>query len=110
MTAIADDLKPYAPADEGYQRMVFRVPALDNEADSMVEVMVGKIMEVDCNRIIMGGKLLHNTVKGFKLDKAAKEKLRERMLQQMGSKSFADFTSAATPLCSFASLDGRNSS
>ena len=65
MTAIADDLKPYAVADEGYQRMIFRVPALDNEADSMVEVMVGKMMEVDCNRIIMGGKLVQHTVKGW---------------------------------------------
>jgi ecotin len=65
MTAIADDLKPYAAAESGYQRMVFRVPALDDETGSMVEVMVGKMMEVDCNRIIMGGDLEQHTVEGW---------------------------------------------
>lgn len=65
MTAAADDLKPYPPAEDGAQRMVFRVPAVDNEADRMVEVLVGKVMEVDCNRIMMGGKLVRHTVKGW---------------------------------------------
>ncbi len=66
MTANAeDDLKPYAAAGEGQQRMVFRLPALDDEASRLVEVMVGKTMELDCNRILMRGTLEEHTVKGW---------------------------------------------
>ena len=66
MTASAnDDLKPYASAEAGQQRMVFRLPALEDESSSLVEVMVGKIMEVDCNRILMRGSLEEHSVKGW---------------------------------------------
>lgn len=66
MTAnAADDLKPYAAAEAGQQRMVFRLPALEDETSSLVEVIVGKTMEVDCNRILMQGKLEQHSVEGW---------------------------------------------
>lgn len=65
MTATADDLKPYAAADEGYQRAVIRLPALDDEAAAMVELMVGRVVEVDCNRVVLGGSLEHHVVQGW---------------------------------------------
>lgn len=37
----ADDLKPYPAAQEGSVRTVFRVPALENEADRKVEILIG---------------------------------------------------------------------
>jgi ecotin len=66
MTANAnDDLKPYAAAGEGQQRMVFRLPALEDESSRLVEVMVGKTMEVDCNRVLLGGSLQEHSVEGW---------------------------------------------
>lgn len=66
MTAQAnEDLKPYAAAEEGYQRMVFRLPALEDESSSLVEILVGKTMEVDCNRVLMRGELEEHSVEGW---------------------------------------------
>ena len=36
----AEDMKPYPPAESGMERMVFRLPALEEESDRMVEIMV----------------------------------------------------------------------
>ena len=72
----AEDLKPYAPADPGFTRMVFRVPAADNEANRMVEIIVGKAIAVDCNHHWFMGTLDKHTVRGwgypyFKIDKVS---------------------------------------
>lgn len=61
----ADDLKPYPPADEGYERMVFRVPVQPAEDDLMVEIVVGKTLQVDCNRVSFGGSLQRASVPGW---------------------------------------------
>ncbi len=59
------DLKPYpAPAD-GFERWVFRVPALVQEQDRKVEIVVGKILSVDCNPIRFGGNLEQRSVEGW---------------------------------------------
>ena len=61
----ADDLKPYPVAQEGSMRAVFRVPALENEADRKVEILVGKTLLVDCNRTWFGGDLEQRVVQGW---------------------------------------------
>lgn len=59
------DLKPYPPAADGYVRMVFRLPALENEADHMVEIIVGRSLSVDCNRIWFAGNLDQHIAQGW---------------------------------------------
>jgi len=63
--AANDDLKPYPAADSGFKRMVFRLPATANDADHMVEILVGKTLTVDCNRSWFGGKLERLVAKGW---------------------------------------------
>ena len=65
LAAAADDLEPYTLPDRGFTRMVFRVPAADNEANRMVEIIVGKAVLVDCNRHWFMGNLDKHTVQGW---------------------------------------------
>ena len=60
-----DDMKPYPAAEEGYQRMVFRVPVKQNEADHKVQIMVGKTLPVDCNQTWFMGRLQKQVAKGW---------------------------------------------
>lgn len=60
-----EDMKPFPEAEDGYERKVFRLPALDNEADHMVEIMVGKTLSVDCNRTWFMGRLERLTAEGW---------------------------------------------
>ena len=59
------DMKPYPAADEGFVRMVFRVPAVENEADRKVEIIVGKTLSVDCNPTWFGGDLEKRVAEGW---------------------------------------------
>ena len=60
-----DDLAPYASAEEGQKRMVFRLPPLENEEKHKVEILVGRVMDVDCNKIRLGGTLERRSVEGW---------------------------------------------
>ena len=61
----AEDLQPYDPPAAGFDRMVFRLPPLEQEADHMVEILVGKVLAVDCNRHAFLGNLDRGTVVGW---------------------------------------------
>lgn len=60
-----DDLAPYPPAEPGDNRFVFRVPALENEADHQVEILVGQMLEVDCNLRRFSGTLEERIAEGW---------------------------------------------
>ncbi len=61
----ADDLKPYPASEAEHQRLFFRVPAVENEAERRVEIIVGKTMEVDCNKTWFGADLEHRVAEGW---------------------------------------------
>ena len=65
MQAFSGDLDPYPPAKPGQARVVFRIPAFEREAGHKVEIMVGKVISVDCNQHWFGGKLKRRTAKGW---------------------------------------------
>ncbi len=66
--AVADEttnMKPYPAAEQGFERMVFRVPAVEDESAHKVEIIVGKILSVDCNRTSFGGVLERRVAEGW---------------------------------------------
>jgi ecotin len=60
-----DALHPFPKAEEGFKRTVIRLPALPNEGDCKVEILIGKTMRVDCNHHWFGGSLEQRDVQGW---------------------------------------------
>jgi ecotin len=58
-------MKPYPQPESGFQRLVFRVPALEREEDHKVEIVVGRVISVDCNLHRFGGSLEERTAEGW---------------------------------------------
>ena len=65
ISAASNDLKPYPPAAEGYKRMVIRLPALTDEDNNKLELIIGKTLKVDCNRHWFGGQLVEKIAEGW---------------------------------------------
>ena len=62
----ADNLKAFAPAQDGMVRYVLQLAAQDEESAFRVELVVGKTVEVDAqNRYFFGGKLEDEVVVGW---------------------------------------------
>lgn len=61
----ADDLKPFPEAGTGYRRVVIRLPVVDAPDDRRVELIFGKMMEVDCNRHFLSGRLARKVAQGW---------------------------------------------
>ena len=59
------DMQPYPVVQNGLVRMVFRVPAIEDESAHKVEIIVGKTQSVDCNRTSFGGSLERRVVEGW---------------------------------------------
>lgn len=62
------DLKPFPPPAAGQQRFAIRVPALPDEDARRVQVLVGKTVEVDCNRRMFGAPVERRTAQGWGFD------------------------------------------
>jgi ecotin len=66
-TALAEDnLKAFPPAGEGVVRYVLQLPKQADESDYRVELIVGKLVQVDAlNRYFFGGRIAAETIKGW---------------------------------------------
>lgn len=62
---MAHDLKPYPEQIDGLTRWVFELPAGTDETARQVEIIVGKMLEVDCNRASFRGDLEQRTAEGW---------------------------------------------
>jgi len=60
-----EDLKPWPAASPGETRFVIRLARKEDEDAHGVELVVGKDLEVDCNRHWFGGKLDREVVSGW---------------------------------------------
>jgi ecotin len=61
----AEDLKAFPEAESGFERHVIRLPELDNEDEHRVELIPGKLIEVDCNRHWFGGNWSRESIPGW---------------------------------------------
>lgn len=61
----ASQLQAFPTATTGQKRHVLNLPALKNEDDVKVELIVGKTKTVDCNRHMLGGELKEETLQGW---------------------------------------------
>ena len=60
-----DDLKPYPAPEAGMQRIVIRVPDVPNADDLKVEVMIGRTVEIDCNRHTFSSSVTRKVAEGW---------------------------------------------
>ncbi len=60
-----DDLKAFPPAPAGLRRWVIRLPAVPVPEERRVEVIVGRTIEVDCNRHSFAATVTAQTVPGW---------------------------------------------
>ena len=62
----ADNMKAFPPAEEGMVRYVLQLPRQADESAFKVELIVGKMVQVDeQNRYFFGGKIEAETIKGW---------------------------------------------
>ncbi|WP_127957987.1 serine protease inhibitor ecotin [Serratia microhaemolytica] len=60
-----EKIAPFPKAEKGMSRQVIYLPKQENEENFKVELLIGKTLEVDCNRHMMGGQLESNMLTGW---------------------------------------------
>ena len=65
---VADELKAFPAATAGQKRHVLTLPAVQNEEDYQVQLLIGKIETVDCNTRSLGGNVETRTAEGWGYD------------------------------------------
>ena len=63
----ADDkqMKPYPAPAAGYQRFAIELAPQSNEDRFKIEILAGKILPVDCNKVVLGGELSEKVAEGW---------------------------------------------
>ena len=64
----AADLQAFPPAEKGMSRHVITLPEAPDEYVLKVEILPGKVMEVDCNRVMISARTTKKTVDGWGYD------------------------------------------
>lgn len=62
------DLAPFPAAEAGMQRFVVRVPPVSDADARRVQLLVGRTIEIDCNRHALGASVERRTVPGWGYD------------------------------------------
>ena len=62
---VAKELEAFPAATAGQKRHVLTLPPLQNENDVKVELIVGQMKTIDCNRHTLGGELKEETLQGW---------------------------------------------
>lgn len=61
-----DDMKAFPAAEPGVVRYVWNAPSLENESEARVEIVIGKMAEVDDrNHYFLAGSIKEETIKGW---------------------------------------------
>jgi ecotin len=61
-----DNMKPFPPAGQDKVRYVLQLPTQDDESAFMVELIVGKTVQVDeKNKYFFGGTIKEDSIKGW---------------------------------------------
>ena len=88
--AAADALKGlehFPVAEAGQVRQVMMLPELENERNARIELLIGKEMEVDCNRHFFGGHLEEKDLQGWGYTYWVLDELKEPMRSMMACPS-----------------------
>ncbi|AKJ42430.1 Ecotin precursor [Pragia fontium] len=64
-TPALKEVAPYPAAEKGQVRHAIFLPTVENEDNLKVEISMGKTMQVDCNRHMLGGKFESKDLKGW---------------------------------------------
>ncbi|GKX54872.1 ecotin [Leminorella grimontii] len=64
-TPALSEVAPYPDAQKGQTRYAIFLPEMKHENGLKVELLIGKEMDVDCNRHALGGKLESKDLKGW---------------------------------------------
>ena len=65
LVSAANNMKAFPPAEPGMERHVLQLPKQDDESTFKVELIVGKMVQVDENRYFFGGKIEKETIVGW---------------------------------------------
>lgn len=65
LSIVAAPLKAFPAAEPGFERFVFELPKQEDETEHKVEVLVGKMDQIDCNTHSYGGQLRRESLPGW---------------------------------------------
>ncbi|OVZ93963.1 ecotin [Yersinia frederiksenii] len=72
-----EKIAPYPQAEKGMSRQVIFLDPQEDESRFKVELLIGKTLEVDCNRHMLSGNLETRTLSGWGFDYLVMDKISE---------------------------------
>ncbi|CQI93412.1 ecotin [Yersinia rohdei] len=72
-----EKIAPYPAAEKGMTRQVIFLEPQEDESRFKVELLIGKTLEVDCNRHMLSGNLETRTLSGWGFDYLVMDKISE---------------------------------